>query len=181
MRGAILLLLLAGTSPPGASAGAAGRDACRLLTPGEIATVAGGRVAETKPTSRTVGNLEISDCFFRTEKFQDSVSVEVTRGAKGSPQGAGERWSAVFHPEVEGAEEREPEEGAASTGKEKETPPRPVEGVGEEAFWIRNPASGALYVRKGDAYVRISVGGAADEDAKLRRATELARRALGRL
>jgi len=90
----------------------------------------------------------------------------------------------VFHPSAEEEEEGEREQAAAVSKekeREKESPPRPVEGVGDEAFWISNPASGALYVRKADAYIRISVGGAADEAVKLRRATELARKALKRL
>jgi hypothetical protein len=85
----------------------------------------------------------------------------------------------VFHAEREPEEKESRAEG--SGGKEKESPPRPVEGVGDEAFWLGNPASGALYVLKKDTYLRISVGGAGDERVKQRQATELARKALGRL
>ena len=182
MTAAVLILLLAGASPPGGSA----PDPCRVLTPGEVGEISGGRIAATKGTRRFAGGFEISDCFYRSEAFQDSVSVEVTRRAttsSSSSRSVREHWTAMFHAEP-GDEDDGPRgeaEGANANAKEKEVPPRPVEGVGDEAFWLANPASGALYVLKGDAYLRISVGGAADEAAKQRRATELARKALGRL
>ena len=185
MTAAILILLLAGTSPPGGSV----PDPCRVLTSGEVGEISGGRIAATKGTRRFAGGFEISDCFYRSEAFQDSVSVEVTRratnttGSSSSSRSVREHWTAMFHAEP-GDEDDGPRGeagGANANAKEKEVPPRPVEGVGDEAFWLSNPASGALYVLKGDAYLRISVGGAADETVKQRRATELARKALGRL
>ena len=179
MTAGLWLLLLAGALPPGGAG-----DPCRLLNRQEVGEAAGGRVAETKATRRNAGELEISACFYRAEQFQYSVSLEITRGAASSGHGARRHWEAVFHPSAEEEEEGEREQAAAVSKekeREKESPPRPVEGVGDEAFWISNPASGALYVRKADAYIRISVGGAADEAVKLRRATELARKALKRL
>jgi len=180
MTAAILILLLAGTSPPGGSA----PDPCRVLTPGEVGEISGGRIAATKGTRRFAGGFEISDCFYRSEAFQDSVSVEVTRRAttsSSSSRSVREHWTAMFHAEPGDEDDGPRGEAEGANAKEKEVPPRPVEGVGDEAFWLANPASGALYVLKGDAYLRISVGGAADEAAKQRRATELARKALGRL
>jgi len=198
MTAAILLLLLAGTSPPGAAMGAGegsgsgsgngnpGSDACRLLTAVEIAAIAGGRVAETKPTSRTAGGLAISDCFYRSESFEGSVSLELTRTPKDSTRNIRDHWRAMFHPEEEREHEEEPRvqrmSGEASPkGKEKDSPPQPVEGLGDEAFWLANPASGVLYVLRGDAYLRISVGGGGDDSSKRRQSAELARKALSRL
>jgi hypothetical protein len=68
--------------------------------------------------------------------------------------------------------EEEEEEGA---------PPQKVSGVGEEAYWVGNRIGGALYVLKGDAYLRISIGGPPDPAAKIRKSRSLARRALTRL
>jgi hypothetical protein len=195
MIGALVLLLLAGIAPPGAAPRKAAADvpldACRLLTPGEIAAVAGGRVAETKPTSRSAGGLTISDCFYRAEPFDGSVSLEVARsgrGGNGSARPVRDRWNAMFHAEKD--EERAAGSGATGTpasaakenpkGREKDSPPRRVD-LGDEAFWLANPASGVLYVLKGDAWLRISVGGAAEESVKQGQAAELARKALGRL
>ena len=180
MTAAILILLLAGTSPPGGSV----PDPCRVLTSGEVGEISGGRIAATKGTRRFAGGFEISDCFYRSEAFQDSVSVEVTRRATNTTSSTGsvrEHWTAMFHAEPGDEDDGPRGEAEGANAKEKEVPPRPVEGVGDEAFWLSNPASGALYVLKGDAYLRISVGGAADEAVKQRRATELARKALGRL
>jgi len=180
MTAAILILLLAGTSPPGGSV----PDPCRVLTSGEVGEISGGRIAATKGTRRFAGGFEISDCFYRSEAFQDSVSVEVTRRATNTTSSTGsvrEHWTAMFHAEPGDEDDGPRGEAEGANAKEKEVPPRPVEGVGDEAFWLANPASGALYVLKGDAYLRISVGGAADEAVKQRRATELARKALGRL
>jgi len=180
MTAAILILLLAGTSPPGGSA----PDPCRVLTRREVGEISGGRIAATKATSRIAGDFVISDCFYRAEAFQDSVSVEVTRRATSSSSSSHsvrEHWTAMFHADQGDEDDGRRGEAEDASAKEKEVPPRPVQGVGDEAFWLSNPASGALYVLEGDAYLRISVGGAADETVKQRRATELARKALGRL
>jgi hypothetical protein len=186
--GAVLLLLLAGTSPPGAPDGAANGDgACRLLTAGEIAAVVGGRVSETKPTSRAAGGLAISDCFYRAEPFTSSVSLELTRSARGPAGKIRDHWKAMFYGEKEERERedepRSPDAGAGENpkGREKESPPQRVDGLGDEAFWLSNPASGVLYVLRGDSYLRVSVGGAGEESAKRQKAVELARLALRRL
>ena len=60
-------------------------------------------------------------------------------------------------------------------------PPRPVEGVGDEAFWTGGAVGGALYVLKGDTYLRISIGGPDDQAARIERAKVLARKAIARL
>lgn len=175
MTAAVWVLLLAGTLPRGGPPG----DPCRLLSRQEVAEVAGARIDEAKATSRNAGELRISDCFYRAQEFQDSVSLEVTRASEPRADSAREHWDAVFHPASE------PEREEAASGKETEresgSPPRSVPGIGDEAFWVANRASGALYVRKDGAYIRISVGGAAEEASKLQRATDLARKALGRL
>jgi hypothetical protein len=179
-RAVLALFLLAGVSPPGAFAAEPRFDPCRLLTRREIGEIAGGRIVETKATGRVAGDLSISDCFYRSEPFADSVSLEVTRRARSSSRSVQDHWRAVFHAERGSEEEESRAEGPGSGVKEKESPPRPVEGVGDEAFWLGNPASGALYVLKGDRYLRISVGGAGEESVKMQKAADLARKALGR-
>ena len=52
---------------------------------------------------------------------------------------------------------------------------------GDEAFWVGDPLSGALYVLKGDVFLRVSVGGPTDEAQKIKRARALASHALKRL
>jgi hypothetical protein len=152
-------------------------DACRLLTRQEVSRVQVGQVVETKATSRAAGGFTISDCFFRVEPFEKSVSLEVTHSAEreSSSRDPRLRWERMFHGEGESEEDRLGEK------EGKEAHPRAVLGVGEEAFWIGNPASGALYVLKRNFYLRISVGGAGAEAAKIEKASQLARKALARL
>jgi hypothetical protein len=58
---------------------------------------------------------------------------------------------------------------------------RKVSGVGDTAVWSGNRMSGALYVLKGNAIVRISVGGKGSEDEKIERSRKLAAIALRKL
>jgi hypothetical protein len=169
---------------PLAAASAQG-DACRLLTRSEIAGVQKGSVVETKPTSRESGGFAILACFYRVEPFDRSVSLELTRRARGSAHDPRERWERMFS----NSEESDDEDGAGNSEKsvksakekgEKESPPRPVSHVGEAAYWISNPVSGALYVLKGNSYLRVSLGGPDPETVKIEKASELARKALAR-
>jgi hypothetical protein len=56
-----------------------------------------------------------------------------------------------------------------------------VRGVGDEAFWSASRIGGALYVLKRDRYLRISVGGKGDPEAKMKKCKALAQKALQRL
>ncbi len=78
----------------------------------------------------------------------------------------------MFHPR------KEPE-----ARREKEDPlePEAVRGVGDESFWLDESPSGALYVLRRDALLRISIGGADPRAVKIKRAAALARKALRRL
>jgi len=72
-----------------------------------------------------------------------------------------------FHP-PEQEEEEKPAVGKARKNPEPEREkelrkPRLIDGLGEEACWVGNPITGALYVLQGDAYLRISVGGEKDK------------------
>ena len=65
--------------------------------------------------------------------------------------------------------------------EEESAPPQKVVGIGDEAYWIGNRVGGAFYVLKGNAYVRISVGGPADQANKIKKSKVLAQKALARL
>jgi len=56
-----------------------------------------------------------------------------------------------------------------------------IAGVGEEAYWTGNRFAGALYVLRGDMFLRISVGGIRDQQARIATAKALALAALKRL
>ncbi len=173
------LLLVAGMSPQQAAGAEVARDTCRLLTRQEIADIEGGTVVEDKSSRRVAGGLALSDCFYRCDPSELSVRVEVTRRALNSAPSPRQRWRAVFQAQRDFEQEQPGERRAGE--KEKPNPARPVAGVGEEAFWVGNPVTGSLYVLKGDFYLRISVGGSDEEAVRIRKASDLARKVLGRL
>jgi hypothetical protein len=96
--------------------------------------------------------------------------------ARHSPKGF---WEETFGRFDKDEKERDR---ASSEKKEKESiPPKKIESIGEEAFWTSNRFGGILCVLKGDAFISISVGGADDEDTKIKRSIALTQKALQRL
>ena len=170
----------AGHSPAadGERAGKSGPDACALLSPSDIASLQGAPLVQAKPHVVLQEGFRIAQCFYETAEFPRSVSVLLTRpempgGVRGSARA---RFQEFFH---RGASREDKEERAES--EEEERPPQRVVGVGDEAWWTGNAQVGALYVLKGDAFLRISVGGGEPEGARIERSRLLARRALRRL
>lgn len=152
-----LAALLAATTDPGG-----GRPhACALLSSEEVRAVQGEALQERKPSEASRA-FRLAQCFYRTPTFARSVSVALAVPLPTDTARAGPRayWRATF----DGSDE-----------------PRPVPALGDEAFWVADRVSGALYVLRGDTFLRLSVGGVADEQARLERARSLAERALSRL
>ena len=133
-------------------------DACQVLTKSEIAAVQGESFTAAKLTRHD----EITQCFYQLPTFTKSVSVDVIREK--------EFWQEHFA-EREHGEERE----------EKAHPPRDIHGLGHYALWVGGRMAGSLYVRKGAAVLRVSVGGPGTEDEKIARSKTLAGRALKRM
>jgi len=166
-------------------------DVCALLTSAEIEAVQGEPVKETKPSARPTGGFVMSQCFYRTTTFAKSVSLAlaVPDPAKPSAPGPREYWQKQFHPPEQAEKEKDqPGAGQAKAPKKTEeerekelSKPRPVGGVGEEAYWVGNPITGALYVLNGNAFLRISVGGEKDDSARIAKTKTLAQKALKRL
>jgi|GEM_PF-1887386 len=129
-------------------------DACQVLSKSDIAAVQGESYTNAKLTTYA----DVSQCFYQLPSFTKSVSVDVIRDGR-------EFWEQHF---------REPEE----SGEEESRPPREIEGIGDEALWMGGRMAGALYVRKGDFVLRISVGGPGDEASKIAKSKTLAARAL---
>jgi hypothetical protein len=170
------------TSPPLApvtpSTAQARIDACALLTSKEIQSVQGEAVKETKLSGQAQGGFHVSQCFFTLPTFTNSVSLLVSQ--KGEGAGAHdpkEFWQSTFHEEKDRVRDKKRGE-----EEEKESaPPKKVTGIGDEAFWIGSRVGGALYVLKGNVYVRISIGGPPDQAAKLRKSKTLAQKVIARL
>jgi len=155
-------------------------DVCLLLTSAEIESVQGEPLKETKPSVQPNGGMRMSQCVFRTATFAKSVTVALVAPAPGKPSALTPRkfWRAQF--------EEKPVPGKAPNkavleGEDEAPKPRHIEGLGEEAYWVGNGITGALYVLQGDVFVRISVGGVHDESARIEKAKALARDVMNHL
>jgi len=155
------MMLLIATFLLAAQLPAARPDACQVLTKADIAAVQGEAFTSTKLSTPHDGGTQ---CFYQLPTFTNSVSVDVKY------RGARKFWDETF--------EREHE---SDDPDEKTTPPVKVRGVGSEAMWVSSRVAGSLYVRKGDALLRVSVGGAGGTKEKIDRSKRLALKALRRM
>lgn len=158
-------------------------DACKLLTSEEIQAVQGEGLKSAKGSDTSTNLLSVSQCFYETANFTNSVSLTLTRksaDAKGeSPR---EFWKKNFGGEKEREKGERDKKGGAHVEEEEEgLPPARVRGVGDEAYWVGNDKVGALYVLRGDKFIRVSVGGPDKQDKKIEKTKALAARALKRI
>ena len=160
-------------------------DACGLLTSREIESVQGEAVKETKPTGQSTSGFSISQCFFTLPTFTNSVSLLVAQTGEGiGSRDPKDFWRDTFHEEKAGEKDKDRGNKGDKNRREEEVegaPPVRVKGVGDEAYWTGNRVGGALYVLKGNSYVRISIGGPADQTTKISRSKSLAQKAIARL
>jgi hypothetical protein len=169
-------------------------EACTVLTSDEIKAVQGEAVKETTLSNRAAGDLIVSQCYYALPTLSNSISLTLTErnpDAKSS-ESIKDFWERTFgkdekkserEREKEREKERKESQEPRLEGEEEEegVPLQPVRGVGEEAFWSGSRVGGALYVLKRDRYLRISVGGAGDIAAKLKKSKTLALKALKRM
>lgn len=159
-------------------------DACALLSKSVIEKVQGEPLKTEKPSSTRSGGVVTSQCFYSLSSSANSISLTVTLPDPGNSSGSDikELWTEWFH--EGGAAEKERDGAAPAHRREKEeeeaSPPTAVPGLGDEAYWSRRFV-GTLYVLKGNAIVRISIGGKQDDATRLQKAQTLARDALSKL
>jgi hypothetical protein len=158
-------------------------DPCALLTKSEIESVQGERVIATKASQPDRGRFAVSQCFYSLPTFSKSISLEVTRPRANEREKPEDQWKAMFRGTPAKKEEHEREgRGEKEEEREKESsPPRKIAGIGDEAYWVGPAIVGGLYVRKGDSYFRLSVGGADREAVKIEKLKKLGRNAVRRL
>ncbi|MFL6209224.1 MAG: hypothetical protein ACJ74W_10265 [Pyrinomonadaceae bacterium] len=178
---------------PATSANAPGqRDACALLTADEIKAVQGEASKETKVSQREDGSFAIAQCFYTTPTFTKSISLEVTEAQTGGKESPRAFWAEHFTRATKEGSERErgrdkdqdkdkDKTQPRSEEEEEGAPPEQVRGVGDEAYWVNSRVSGALYVLKGNRFIRISLGGADSDANRQKKAKMLAQKALARL
>ena len=160
-------------------------DPCSLLTSAEVAAVQGEPVEQTKPSNQPGTGLLMLQCLFLTATPTKSVSLAIAAPSAMSPRAF---WRKQFHTGRDAAKEKDSaraEKKPVAERKEQEeeesTQPRAIAGLGDEAYWVGGPIAGALYVLKGNTFLRISVGGIREESARIEKSKALARVALKRM
>jgi hypothetical protein len=167
-------------------------DACALISKEEVEAIVGSPIKETKSTGRSNGAFRVAQCFYTAAEFSKSVSLTVNQRDPASAAGRSPKdfWKETFGrytgEEKEREEDKEKKESrreqTRGEAEEKESvPPKKIDGIGDEAYWISNRFGGVLYVLKKDAFILISVGGPDNEETKLNKSKALAQKALERL
>ena len=157
-------------------------DACAMLTSQDIKSIQGEALKETKLSESSAEGFNVSQCFFTLPTFTDSISLVITQRA----EGAGARdprqfWKENFHPDKERTNDGDRERGGKKEEGEESRPPLKISGIGDEAFWMASRAAGILYVLKGSSYIRLSIGGRGDQQARITKSKALARKVIARL
>ena len=151
-------------------------DACTLLTSAEIQSVQGEALKETKLSDKVDGGLSVSQCFFTLPTFTKSIALTVMQ--KGDDAGARdprEFWKETFHGDSDSKKETDKDrERGREAEEEKSAPPEKISGLGTEAFWSGSRVGGALYVLKGNSFIRLSIGGADDQKTRIRKSKAIA-------
>jgi hypothetical protein len=167
-------------------------DPCELLKNDEIQSVQGPALKTKHPSSVTQQGYRTLQCLYQTEDINRSVSVSVTEADPDDPQRYSVKalWKKMFAKKSKTEKEREERDSERQRSpladKEEEeeesaAPPKRVNGLGDDAYWVAAKYGGVLYVLKNERFIRISVGGRDDLTTKLRSSTTLARMALSRL
>ncbi|MFZ3375537.1 MAG: hypothetical protein WA183_08280 [Chthoniobacterales bacterium] len=167
-------------------------DVCGLIAKQEIEAVQRSPIKETKSSVRSDAGFRVSQCFYTAEDFSKSVSLAVTQRdlASSGKRSVQDFWNETFgrltDEEKKSNSDKEERtrlrEQARREGEEKAfIPPKKIDGIGDDAFWSPNPAGGAIYVLKKDVFIRLSIGGHDNEEAKLDKSKALAQKAIDRL
>jgi hypothetical protein len=160
-------------------------EACALITKEEVGAVQGTIISNTASSEGASGDYLMTQCYYASISPNLSVSLAISQADPKNPSGASVReyWRQTFDRFYkEGSEEETREKGRVGEGKREEMgPPKRIDGIGEEAFWSGNRFGGALYVLKGDVFIRVSVGGPDNEETKIEKSKTLAQKALSRL
>lgn len=164
-------------------------DACALITKDEVQALQGSPITDVKSSANSEGEFRVSQCFYNAAEYSKSVSLAVTQS---NPDRPGNRTPKDFWKETfgrfsgdESASEKEKKEtpapGREKGEEEKSTPPKKIDGLGDEAYWTGNRLGGALYVLKKDSFIRIGVGGPDSPEIMINKTKALAEKALSRL
>lgn len=191
-----LFIVIAGTSCQKRSKTADAEqriDVCALLSREDVQSIQGSAIKETKSNANTNGGFHTSDCLYEGESDGRSVTLSVVQKNANAPKAIDPReyWNTSFRrysdPEKEKEKETEAEREKSKDEQEIEVhpanvkPPQRIEGLGEAAFWATDFNGGALYVLKGDVFIRVRVSGPESEDSRIDKSKALAAKAISRL
>jgi hypothetical protein len=154
-------------------------DVCALITREEVEAIQQTSVANTRAVGGADAGLLISQCFYLGTSSAPVLAVSVSKSdPQHSPQqDVKEYWERNFSSDAAGGgKSDEAEEARRERAEKNAAPPRPIEGLAQEANWFK----GTLSVLANDALLRISPIGDADEETRLERAKALAVKALAR-
>jgi len=154
------------------AAGAAAPGPCSLLARADILAVQKAAVVSEKESAADGKTVEIRRCYYQTDPYAKSVSLEWTRDRV--PGGARRQWDVLFHEERRDDREK----GEKGEREERRAAPHAVSGIGDEAYWVPSRASGAIYAFAPGGFVRVSVGGEGTDAEKKERAAALAKNAI---
>ena len=160
-------------------------EACALIAKEEVGAVQGTIISNTASSESASGGYLMTQCYYASVGPNLSVSLAISQTDPQNPSGASVReyWRQTFGRFYkEGSEKETREKDRIGKGEREEVgPPKRIEGIGEDAFWSGNRFGGALYVLKGDVFIRVSVGGPDNEETKIEKSKTLAQKALSRL
>ena len=162
-------------------------DACSLITSDEVQKIEQSPVKDVKPSENSDDSFRFSQCFYTAETFSQSVSLAVTQRNSDSSKARDPKafWKDTFGRYAghanENGDDKEKKKSLGDADEERGAPPKKIDGVGDDAWWTANRMGGAIYVLKGNVFIRISVGGSDKEEAKIERSKALAAKALSRL
>lgn len=150
------------------------RDACTLFSKEEILAVLGEEPTETKKLDQTDHGFHVSMCLFAMPTAANSITLRLVERAAGpDARDPRQAWNESFS--------REKLEGMEPGGEEGPLLLERIAGLGDDAYWRGQPKGGALYVLKGNAYIRISLTDTRNKEAALQKCSALAEMVLRRL
>jgi hypothetical protein len=153
-------------------------NACGLLRSSDFQRVQGEQLKDVKPSDRVEGGLRVAQCFYSLATASKSVALTLMMRDSG-PNGRDPRefWNDTFHRD----KGRRSVEKESESDEEKEAAAEAIKGIGDEAFWSGNRFGGALYILKGNTLVRLSIGGADNQETRIRKSKALAQTVLRHL
>lgn len=184
------LVCLAATSCQKTKTAGADRqiDVCALISREDAQSIQGSPVKDVKSSVNTNGGFRTSDCVYTGETNDQSVTLSLVQKNVSSPNAVDPKqyWKTSFSRYSE--EAKEPDAEAESEKSEGEhdievhpanvRPPKKIDGIGDAAFWMTDFNGGALYVLKGDLFLRIRVNGPESEESRIDKSRQLAAKAL---